>query len=220
MPSEESESEEGEEIERESATSELVTEAGKRIIKIKLSTGKTSAGKLFGKHGRGGRPDFFRIVFGAVANGLRSSLGNEEGEAKFNELRNRSEFKKSLNQVFNEIKDWFFNEAIKQYNIGKGDVFAILTELDLDLETGELKWIREGSQVIYWVRSDKIKATEAAESCSKIEEELKKLKEDYDKLREENIRLKNQNEELSRELANVKARISELMKLLGNQGNA
>jgi len=71
--------EEGEEIERESATSELVTEAGKRIVKIKLSTGKTSAGKLFGRHGRGGRPDFFRIIFGAVANGLRTSLGGEEG---------------------------------------------------------------------------------------------------------------------------------------------
>ncbi|ABW02452.1 hypothetical protein [Caldivirga maquilingensis] len=212
-----SEEGEGEEVERESVTSELVTEAGKRIIKIKLSTGKTSAGKLFGKHGRGGRPDFFRIVFGAVANGLRTSLGNEEGEAKFNELRNKSEFKKSLNQVFNNIKDWFFNEAIKQYNIGKGDVFAIITELDLDLETGELKWVREGSQVIYWVRSDKITAPE---SCGKIEEELRKLKEDYDRLREENIRLKNQNEELNRELASVKARISELMKLLGNQGNS
>ncbi|MGC8569785.1 MAG: transcription factor [Caldivirga sp.] len=207
-------SEEGEEIERESVTSELITEAGKRIVKIKLSTGKTSAGKLFGKRGRGGRPDFFRIVFGAVANGLRSSLGSEEGEAKFNELRNKSEFRKSLSQVFKDIRDWFFNEAIKQYNIGKGDVFAILTELDLDLETGELKWVREGSQVIYWVRSDKIRAVE---SCGKIEEEYRKLKEDYDKLREENIRLKEQNTALSKELANVKARISELMKLLGNQ---
>ena len=210
-------SEEGEEVERESVTSELITEAGKRIVKIKLSTGKTSAGKLFGKHGKSGRPDFFRIVFGAVANGLRSSLGNEEGEAKFNELRNKSDFRKSLNQVFKDIRDWFFNEAIKQYNIGKGDVFAIITELDLDLETGELKWVREGSQVIYWVRSDKIRVPE---SCGKVEEELRKLKEDYDRLREENIRLRNQNEELNRELANVKARISELMKLLGNQGNS
>ncbi|WP_291767197.1 transcription factor [Caldivirga sp. UBA161] len=210
MPSEE-------EVERESVTSELVTEAGKRIIKIKLSTGKTSAGKLFGKHGKGGRPDFFRIVFGAVANGLRSSLGSEEGEAKFNELRNKSEFRKSLNQVYKDIRDWFFNEAIKQYNIGKGDVFAILTELDLDLDAGELKWVRENSQVIYWVRSDKIRVTE---SCSKVEEELRKLKEDYDKLREENIRLRNQNEELSKKLANVKARVSELVELLGNQENS
>ena len=205
--------EEGEEIERESATSELVTEAGKRIVKIKLSTGKTSAGKLFGRHGRGGRPDFFRIIFGAVANGLRTSLGGEEGEARFNELRNRHEFRESLTKVFNDIKNWFFTEVTKQYDIGKGDVFAILTELDLDLETGELRWIKENSQVIYWVRSDKIKATE---SCGKVEEELKRLKEDYDKLREENLRLKSENEALSRELADIKARLSELLKLLGS----
>ncbi|MFP3301325.1 MAG: transcription factor [Caldivirga sp.] len=205
--------EEGEEIERESATSELVTEAGKRIVKIKLSTGKTSAGKLFGRHGRGGRPDFFRIIFGAVANGLRTSLGGEEGEARFNELRNRHEFRESLTKVFNDIKNWFFTEVTKQYDIGKGDVFAILTELDLDLETGELRWVKENSQVIYWVRSDKIKA---AESCGKVEEELKRLKEDYDKLREENLRLKSENEALSRELADIKARLSELLKLLGS----
>jgi len=205
--------EEGEEIERESATSELVTEAGKRIVKIKLSTGKTSAGKLFGRHGRGGRPDFFRIIFGAVANGLRTSLGGEEGEARFNELRNRHEFRESLTKVFNDIKNWFFTEVTKQYDIGKGDVFAILTELDLDLETGELRWVKENSQVVYWVRSDKIKATE---SCGKVEEELKRLKEDYDKLREENLRLKSENEALSRELADIKARLSELLKLLGS----
>jgi len=215
MSSEQSEEtgEEGEEIERESATSELVTEAGKRIIKIKLSTGKTSAGKLFGRHGRGGRPDFFRIIFGAVANGLRASLGEEEGEAKFNELRDRREFRESLTKVFNDIKNWFFTEVTKQYDIGKGDVFLILTELDLDLETGELRWVKENSQVVYWVRSDKIKATE---SCSKVEEELKRLKEDYDKLREENLRLKNENEALSRELADIKARLSELLKILGS----
>ena len=207
------EAEEGEEIERESATSELVTEAGKRIVKIKLSTGKTSAGKLFGRHGRGGRPDFFRIIFGAVANGLRTSLGGEEGEARFNELRNRHEFRESLTKVFNDIKNWFFTEVTKQYDIGKGDVFAILTELDLDLETGELRWVKENSQVVYWVRSDKIKATE---SCGKVEEELKRLKEDYDKLREENLRLKSENEALSRELADIKARLSELLKLLGS----
>ncbi len=215
MSSEQSEEtgEEGEEIERESATSELVTEAGKRIIKIKLSTGKTSAGKLFGRHGKGGRPDFFRIIFGAVANSLRTSLGEEEGEAKFNELRDRREFRESLTKVFNDIKNWFFTEVTKQYDIGKGDVFLILTELDLDLETGELRWVKENSQVVYWVRSDKIKA---AESCGKVEEELKRLKEDYDKLREENLRLKNENEALSRELADIKARLSELLKILGS----
>jgi hypothetical protein len=215
MSSEQSEEtgEEGEEIERESATSELVTEAGKRIIKIKLSTGKTSAGKLFGRHGKGGRPDFFRIIFGAVANSLRTSLGEEEGEAKFNELRDRREFRESLTKVFNDIKNWFFTEVTKQYDIGKGDVFVILTELDLDLETGELRWVKENSQVVYWVRSDKIKA---AESCGKVEEELKRLKEDYDKLREENLRLKNENEALSRELADIKARLSELLKVLGS----
>jgi septal ring factor EnvC (AmiA/AmiB activator) len=92
-------------------------------------------------------------------------------------------------------------------------VFLILTELDLDLETGELRWVKENSQVVYWVRSDKIKA---AESCGKVEEELKRLKEDYDKLREENLRLKNENEALSRELADIKARLSELLKILGS----
>jgi len=115
--------------------------------------------------------------------------------------------------VFNDIKNWFFTEVTKQYDIGKGDVFAILTELDLDLETGELRWIKENSQVVYWVRSDKIKT---AESCGKVEEELKRLKEDYDKLREENLRLKSENEALSRELADIKARLSELLKLLGS----
>lgn len=216
MPTEEHEEtpaeEAEEEIEKESATSELVTEAGKRVIKIKLSTGKTSASRLFGKHGRGGRPDFFRIVFGAVANSLRSSL-HDEGEAIFNDLRNKREFKDSLTKVFNDIKNWFFNEAVKRYDIGKGDVFIISTELDLDLDTGEIRWVPENTQVVYWIRSDKVKA---AASCDKVEEELRRIKEEYDKLREENNRLRSQNEELAKELANVKAKLNELLKLLGS----
>lgn len=207
-----------EEIERESSVSELVTEAGKRVVKIRLSTGKTSATKLFGKYGREGRPDFFRIIFGAVANGLRSSLGPEEGESKFNEIKNSQPFRESLSKIFNEIKDWFFNEVTKKYNIGKGDVFLILTELDLDLETGELRWVRENSQVIYWVRSDKVQSV----TCEPVEQELRKLREDYeklkseyDKLKEENESLKSQNESLQRELNDIKSRLSELLKVLG-----
>ncbi len=62
-----------EEIERGGgATAELVKG---NILKIKWVTGKTSAARLFGKYGREGRPDFFRLLFGAIGGSLgRNSL--------------------------------------------------------------------------------------------------------------------------------------------------
>ena len=198
---------EGEEIERESSVSELVTtETGARVIKITLTTGKTSAARLFGKYGREGRPDFFRIVFGAIANSLRKNLGDEEGTRKFNEIKNSPAFKDSMDKIFNDMKNWFFNEVIKKYDIGKGDVFVITTELDLNIDTGEVTWNKDNSQVIYWVRSDKIKAISG---CGELEEEVKRL-------REENERLKAENERLQSELNDIKSRLNELMKILGS----
>ncbi len=61
-----------EEIERGGVTAELVKG---NILKIKWVTGKTSAARLFGKYGREGRPDFFRLLFGAIGGSLgRNSL--------------------------------------------------------------------------------------------------------------------------------------------------
>lgn len=74
MSSEERREEVGseEEIERGGVSAELVKG---NILKIRWVTGKTSAARLFGKYGREGRPDFFRLLFGAIGGSLgRNSL--------------------------------------------------------------------------------------------------------------------------------------------------
>jgi hypothetical protein len=48
---------------------------GRQILVLRWNTGKTSAGRLFGRYGAGGRPDFFRLLFGAVAGSLREKFG-------------------------------------------------------------------------------------------------------------------------------------------------
>ncbi len=219
MSSEERREEVGseEEIEKGGVSAELVKGG---ILRIKWVTGKTSAARLFGKYGREGRPDFFRLLFGAIGGSLRSQFPEDKANELFNTIRNSQSFKDSLDEVFDSMKRWFFDEIVPKYKLERGDVFVISTTLELNINTGELKWDKEGTQVIYWVRSDRV-----AEKCREMGittgaggEELNRLRKERDELanrvREletrvseltnENNRLRTENEELRRKLESIK----------------
>ncbi|MFP3160333.1 MAG: transcription factor [Vulcanisaeta sp.] len=219
MSSEERREEGEEEIERGGVSAELVRGG---ILRIKWVTGKTSAARLFGKYGREGRPDFFRLLFGAIGGSLRSQFPEDKANELFNSIRNSQNFKDSLDEVFDSMKRWFFDEIVPKYKLERGDVFVISTTLELNINTGELKWDREGTQVIYWVRSDRV-----AEKCRELGiaaaaptggEELDRLRRERDELMNrinelesrlnaltnENNRLRSENEELKRKLEEIR----------------
>ncbi|ADY00583.1 MAG: transcription factor [Vulcanisaeta sp.] len=212
MSSEERREETGgeEEIERGGVSAELVKG---NILKIKWVTGKTSAARLFGKYGREGRPDFFRLLFGAIGGSLRSQFPEDKANELFNNIRNSQGFKDSLNEVFESMKRWFFDEVVPKYQLERGDVFVVSTTLELNINTGELKWNKESTQVIYWIRSDRV-----AEKCKELgitvgagSEEIDRLRRERDELAgkvkeltNENNRLKVENEELKRKLESIK----------------
>jgi hypothetical protein len=120
------------------------------------------------------------------------------------------------------MKRWFFDEVVPNYKLERGDVFVISTTLELNINTGELKWDREGTQVIYWVRSDRV-----AEKCREMGiaaaaptggEELDRLRKERDELMNrinelesrlntltnENNRLRSENEELKKKLEEIR----------------
>ena len=210
-----------EEIERGGAKAELIRG---NILKINWVTGKTSAARLFGKYGREGRPDFFRLLFGAISGSLRSKFPEDKANELFNSIRNSQGFKDSLDTVFEAMKDWFFREVVPKYKLERGDVFVITTTIELNLDTGELKWDKESTQVIYWVRSDRV-----AEKCRELgmaagtgagagAEEVERLRRERDELESrvrelesrlneltnENNRLRAENEELRKKLDSIK----------------
>jgi len=190
------------EIELGGSRSEVVEREGRRVLLIRWNTGKTSAGKLFGRYGEGGKPDFFRLLLGAVAGSLREQLGSE-GEEVFNRIRDSRRFRDSVTRIFEEMKDWFFREVVPRYGLEKGDIFMIVAPLELDLETGELTWIRDRTEFYYWVRSDRCVAQrEAGEEV---------------KLREEVERLREENERLRREVEELRAKLDSLRRLLGSE---
>ncbi|WP_069807226.1 transcription factor [Vulcanisaeta thermophila] len=216
MSSEEERREEGEEeIERGGARSELRG----NILRIRWVTGKTSAARLFGRYGREGRPDFFRLLFGAIAGSLREQFPGDKANELFNTIKNSSGFKDSMDEVFESMKRWFFDEVIPKYKLERGDVFTIITNLELNIDTGELKWDKDTSQVIYWVRSDRVEekcremgiggASADVENLRRENEELRRrnqeLEDRVNNLLRENERLKEENEELRRKLENIKA---------------
>ncbi|RLE56303.1 MAG: hypothetical protein DRJ40_05955 [Thermoprotei archaeon] len=194
-----------------------VTEDGRKILRIRWVTGKTSAGRFFGRYGREGRPDFFRLLFGAIAGSLREHFGPEESEKIFSELRDKPEYKTSVRQVFDEMKSWFFNEIVPKYKIEPGDIFVIVTDLELDLTTGKLTWFRDRSEVIYWIRSDKLQEvleelkkgaappTEVGELRRKVEELSTRVRE----LEAENSELKRKIEELMRENSELRSQLAD-----------
>lgn len=189
-------------IERGEARSVVEEVEGRRVLRIRWITGKTSAGRLFGRYGKEGRPDFFRLLFGAIAGSLREQFG-EEGEELFNKLRESREFKQSVSKLFEEMKNWFFNEIVPKYGIEPGDIFVITAEIEVDLETGRITWNKEKTSVIYWVRSDKLPekckellGSEAGPAVEEIEK-LKKMLEEKDK---EIEKLKKELEELRKKL--------------------
>ncbi|WP_243676088.1 hypothetical protein [Vulcanisaeta distributa] len=101
MSSEERREEVGseEEIERGGGVSAELVKGN--ILKIRWVTGKTSAARLFGKYGREGRPDFFRLLFGgAIGGSLRSQFPEDKANELFNNIRNSQGFKDSLDEVF------------------------------------------------------------------------------------------------------------------------
>jgi len=187
-------------IERGEARSVVEEVEGRRVLRIRWITGKTSAGRLFGRYGKEGRPDFFRLLFGAIAGSLREQFG-EEGEELFNKLRESREFKQSVSKLFEEMKNWFFNEIVPKYGIEPGDIFVITAEIEVDLETGRITWNKEKTSVIYWVRSDKL-----PEKCREImgtvsgSEEVEKLRKMLEEKDKEIERLKKEIEELKRKL--------------------
>ncbi len=209
-----------EEIERGGAMAELVKG---NILKINWVTGKTSAARLFGKYGREGRPDFFRLLFGVISGSLRSKFPEDKATELFNSIKNSRGFKESLDKVFEEMRNWFFSEVVPKYKLEKGDVFVITTTLELDLNTGELKWDKESTQVIYWIRSDRVAekcrelgiaaggAGASAEEVNRLRRErdelasrVKELEDRVNELVGENNRLRAENEELRRKLESIK----------------
>lgn len=190
-------------IERGESRSVIEEVEGRKILKIRWVTGKTSAGRLFGRYGKDGKPDFFRLLFGAIAGSLREHFG-DEGEKEFNRLREQKEFKESISRLFEEMKSWFFNEIVPKYGIEPGDIFVITTELEVDLETGRIEWNKEKTSVIYWIRSDKL-----AEKCKEIgagvpAEEVEKLKKMLEEKDQEIERLKKEIEKLQEELRKLR----------------
>ncbi|RFA97273.1 transcription factor [Pyrobaculum aerophilum] len=170
---------------------------GRQVLVIRWNTGKTSAGRLFGRYGAGGRPDFFRLLFGALAGSLREKFG-PQGEELFNKIRDSDEFRKSSKEMFDAIKEWFFNEQAPKYGLDKGDIFMIITEIELDINTGELRWRKDKTELYYWVRSDRCQQATAPKECKE--------------LAEENARLKQEVERLRSELSEIKAKLASLLK--------
>ncbi len=197
-------------IERGLTRSVLEEVEGRRILRIRWVTGKTSAGRLFGRYGREGRPDFFRLLFGAIAGSLREHLG-DKAEEEFNRLRESRAFKESVSELFEEFKSWFFNEIVPKYGIEPGDIFVISTELEVDLDEGKITWNREKTDVIYWVRSDKLPekcrhVCSEVEDVQKLRKELEEKEKEIERLREENERLRRELEELRKELESARSK--------------
>lgn len=170
---------------------------GRQILVIRWNTGKTSAGRFFGKYGVGGRPDFFRLLFGAVAGSLREKLG-AQGDELFNKIRDSDGFRRGSRDIFENLKEWFFRELAPRYGLDRGDIFMIITEVELDLATGELKWRKDKSEFYYWVRSDRCQQAAAPKECQE--------------LAIENARLKQEIEQLRKELSQIKEKLATLLK--------
>lgn len=120
------------------------------------------------------------------------------------------------------MKRWFFDEIVPKYKLERGgDVFVISTTLELNIETGELRWDKESTQVIYWIRSDRVaeKCKElgitaggaGAEDVDRLRRErdelanrVKELENRVNELTNENNRLKAENEELKKKLESIK----------------
>lgn len=169
---------------------------GRQILIIRWNTGKTSAGRLFGRYGVGGRPDFFRLLFGAIAGSLREKFG-PQGEEIFGKIRDSEGFRRSSREMFDAMKEWFFNEVAPRYGLDKGDIFMVITEVEVDLTSGELKWQKDKTEFYYWVRSDKCKPA-APKDC--------------EQLAEENARLRQEVEQLRHELAQIREKLASLLK--------
>jgi len=192
-----------EELERGSARSELLTIEGKSILRIRWISGKTSAGRLFGKHGKAGRPDFFRLLFGIIAGSLRERFPEDRANELFNKLKLSKEFKESMSNLFEEIKNWFFNEVVPKYKVSQGDVFVISTEIEVDLESGRIRWNKDKAQLIYWVRSDKVMETCKEIALQDKEELMRRIRE-----------LEEENRALKAEILELKGKLEETLKSL------
>ncbi|MFN3803588.1 MAG: transcription factor [Pyrobaculum sp.] len=175
----------------------LEERGGRRILVIRWNTGKTSAGRLFGRYGAKGRPDFFRLLFGAVAGSLREELG-PQGEEIFIRIRDSEGFRRSTSEIFEKIKEWFFSQIVPKYGLDKGDIFMLITEIELDTATGEVKWRNDKTEFYYWIRSDRCQPAAVVEDCKE--------------LAEENARLRQEVEHLRRELAQIKEKLASLLK--------
>ncbi|OYT26222.1 MAG: transcription factor [Thermoprotei archaeon ex4572_64] len=192
-----------EELERGAARSVITEEEGRKVLKIRWTTGKTSAGRLFGKYGREGRPDFFRLLFGAITGSLRENLGDDKGLEEFNRIRDSKNFKDSVQKIFDEMKRWFFDDVVPKHKLEPGDIFVITTELTLDLESGELFWNKDKTEVVYWVRSDRV-----FEKCKELGvsvevEEVERMREKIESLSKELESLKSKYEQLVKEKKDI-----------------
>ena len=103
-----------------------------------------------------------------------------------------------------------------KYKIAPGDIFIIISELELDLEDGRLVWNKDKTQLIYWIRSDRlaekcrelgIAAGEDVERLKSENEELRRRVEELEaklrSLEEENEVLRRENEELKNKLESI-----------------
>lgn len=186
-----------EERETPQSRSHLEERDGRKVLVIRWNLGKTSAGRLFGKYGEGGRPDFFRLLFGAVAGSLREQYG-PQGEEMFSQLRASDAFRRTSTELFDQMKDWFFREVAPRYGLERGDIFMVVTELELDTYTWEVRWRKDRTEFYYWVRSDRCGQATPPKGCEDLARENQMLREEVERLR--------------RELAGIREKLSSLLK--------
>lgn len=132
-----------------------------------------------------------------MAGSLREKFG-PQGEELFNKIRDSDGFRRGSRDIFENLKEWFFGELAPRYGLDRGDIFMIITEVELDLATGELKWRRDKSEFYYWVRSDRCQQTAAPRDCQE--------------LASENARLRQEIEQLRRELLQIREKLANLLK--------
>jgi len=113
-------------------------------IRIKFTTGATSATQLFA--GRG-RPKFFGLLTAQTAAAVKSA------GVDFSALYGDRTFRKSMQQAFEEFKKWFFEEAVTKFCIQKGDLFLIMLDVEVDTDDKSIKFYYDTAEVAIWRRT-------------------------------------------------------------------
>jgi len=112
-------------------------------VRFKFLTGATSASQLFA--GRG-RPKFFSLLTAQIASAV------DMLNVDFNALYKDREFRRAMQNAFEEFKKWFFETAVNKFCIQKGDLFSITIDAEVDVDVRTIKFYYETADVVVWRR--------------------------------------------------------------------